>query len=395
MELKRTDSVLFKSLYIVAAGIVVSQVLGLDALTSVLFFLTFPLTVLLWGRSVRKTIAAMDLLVLAIAILAIISVLLNALVTETHISFSYVKKLIMFVMSLLFFQTANKMCVGHDMVRFINWIVDILTVFLIAMYFLLGTQVYILNGQVTVYLTFGFSNPNLTGMFMVCLYMLEMYRLFSREKLLLKLIHVVMAVFLAWFVLSSQSRNCLLVLVLYTAVCAWLIFRGRKNMRIGKFTAAVIAVFPALFVLGYMFLITQNWVQELLMFLVEEGKGLDSRMDIWQPALKQLSASPLIGAYSQISNGTGDAQMHNTHLDIAASYGIPVLLLLCFFLGKLLHQNGRMYTNKREYVYILGFACTVLLGIGEAALFSGGLGIYIFIGTFLLLANKKDRESGL
>jgi O-antigen ligase len=392
MELKRVDSVIIKILYLLATGIIVSQVLGLDQVTSVLFLLTFPLTVLLWVRSVRKKLDSTDILVLLTAVLAIVSLLLNALVTGTKLSFDYLKKLIMFIMSLLFLQTANKVRVEQNMIRFINGIVDVITFFLIAMYIVEGQEMYMLNGRLTPYLTFGFSNPNLTGLFMICLYMLEIYRLFTKEKIWLKVIHIIMAIFLAWFVVASQSRNCLLVLVLYTAVCVWLIFRGKRNMRIGKTVSVAMAILPAVFVLLYMAVVNTEWIAHAFSFLVDEGKQLDSRTKIWACALEYISSSPIIGAYSQLSHGTGVGHMHNSHLDVAASYGIPVMCLLCVILQRHLHQNGRSYSNKRDYIYILGFACAIMLGIGEAALFSGGLAIHLFVGTFLLLANLFDRE---
>ena len=85
--------------------------------------------------------------------------------------------------------------------------------------------------------------------------------------------------------------------------------------------------------------------------------------------------------------------MHNTHMDIAASYGIPVLILVCVLLVKYLHQQGRVYEDRKGYIYILGFACMIMLGMGEAAVFSGGLGVYIIVGTCLLLSNRKDTPN--
>ena len=143
---------------------------------------------------------------------------------------------------------------------------------------------------------------------------------------------------------------------------------------------------PILFVAGYLLLINIPWIQNALSFLVGEGKTLTSRLSVWEPAMEYLRLSPLFGAYSQISNGTGLSQLHNTHLDIAASYGVIVLILVCVLLYKYLYQGGRYYANKWSYIYILGFVCTLILGIGEAALFSGSLGLYAFIGTFLLFS---------
>ena len=296
----------------------------------------------------------------------------------------------MFITSLLFLQTANKLRLGEDMVRFINRTVDALTLFLIAMYFLNTSQMYVMNGKLTTYLTFGFTNPNLTGLFLVCLYMLETYRLFTKENVWRKLAHVIMAVALAWFVIASRSRNCLLALLMYTAICAWLIFKGHDKMRITKAVALGIAVLPALFVLVYVTLVHSEWVMDAFSFLVDEGKLLDSRTRIWLQALEQIKQSPIIGAYSQISNGTGTGHMHNSHLDMASSYGIPVLCMTIVLLYRYLYQRGRSYTDKKGYTYIWGFACAVMLGIGEAALVSGGMGIYVFMGTFLLLTPNTD-----
>ena len=40
---------------------------------------------------------------------------------------------------------------------------------------------------------------------------------------------------------------------------------------------------------------------------------------------------------------------------------------------------------------MLAFACAIILGIGEAALFSGGLGLYIFVGSLLLLSGYTEE----
>ena len=68
-------------------------------------------------------------------------------------------------------------------------------------------------------------------------------------------------------------------------------------------------------------------------------------------------------------------------------------ILVCVLLTRYLWQKGRYYDNKANYIYILGFACAIMLGIGEAALFSGGIGVHILIGTLLLLANRSDQAA--
>lgn len=389
---RKLDTRLFKLLFWVTAGIVVTQTLGLDSLTSYLFLLTFPLTVVLWLRSVRQKLTMLDLVVLATVGLAVLSVMVNAAYTTTMPGFSYIKKLIMFTMTLMFLQTCYRVRVDESVITMIFRMADILTVYFILLFFTQPTTVYMLNGRISSYLTFRFSNPNLTALFLSCLYMMELYRLFTPEKWGWKLLHVLMAVFLAVFIVLTQSRNVMLILVAFTAVCVLMILRRKKRLRMGKALAALIAVFPGLFALAYIGLVNTPWVRETFSFLVDEGKGLDSRLEIWENGLKYMSSFPFLGAYSEISHGTGNFQMHNTHMDIACSYGLPVLVLVCYLLWRYLNQENRIYHSKESFTYLLGFAAAVLMGIGEAALFSGGLGVYVFICSFLLMANHRNKE---
>ena len=391
MEQQKIDGLLLKIQMLLAAVMVVAQTLGLDDLTSYVFLATFPMTVLLWLRTVRQRVTALDLLMVLTVALAALSVLINASATATGLGFGYIKKLIIFAVTMMFLQTANRLRIKGDVARFLHLLVDILVLYLIVIYFLLNIRMYLINGRVSAYLTFNMDNPNLTALFLTCLYMLEMYRLFSPERWYAKLLHVAMAVFLAFFVVQTQSRNCLVVLVLFTLVCAWLIFKGSGVMKLGVGRSALIALFPALFMGVYFIMLKTPSIRQKFDFLVSEGKGLDSRTRIWEPALDHLIGSPVVGAYSQISNGTGVSQMHNTHLDVACSYGIPVLILVCVLLWHYLHQQDRHYTDKASYIYMLAFACAIILGIGEAALFSGGLGLYIFVGSLLLLSGYTEE----
>lgn len=392
MELKQLDYFLLKTLYIVEAGIIITQTMGLDSLTSFLFLLTFPLTVFLWIRSIRVTATGMDLIVVGTILLALVNVLIDSQINGGDLSFDYLKKLIMFSMTLLFLQTAYRVRVNENFVSFINKLVDFLTLYLIFMYLFRNPQMHYLNGRYTAYLTFGLANPNLTGLFLISIYMLVIYRLFSVEKWKKKLVHILLAAFLAIFVFESQARNSLLVLVVFTAICCWLIFKRKRNMRIGKVWAAIVSAFPALFLVVYMMLINAPWLQRIFAFMTGEGKNLNSRVYMWKNGIRLLVTSPLIGTYSQIPSIKGTSHLHNSHLDTAVSYGIPVFCLLCVLLYRYLYQNGRQYKDKGEYMYILSFCCTILLGIGEAALFSGGLGMYILAGAFLLMTNLERGD---
>ena len=84
------------------------------------------------------------------------------------------------------------------------------------------------------------------------------------------------------------------------------------------------------------------------------------------------------------------AQLHNTHVDILATYGILVFILICIYLYHLMCRVQNK--NEDQSISLWAFVCTTLLGVGEAALFSGGLGIYLFAGLFLV---GETEETGV
>lgn len=392
MEQEKLDIWLFKLLLLMAGGIIVTQVLGLESITSYMFLLTFPLTVVLWLRTVRRTLTVWDLLILLTAGVAAGNVLANTLITGTQPSFSYFKKLIMFVMTLLYLQTCSRMNVHGKVVKFFRCTVELLILYLIVAYVVLDERTYLIGNRISAYLTFRFSNPNLTGLFLACLYMLEFPRLFEKDKWIKKLYRIGLLAALLVFVVLTKSRNSLIITLLFTAGCIVLMFLPKLKLRMGTLAAVGVILVPAGFVAVYMAVVYNADIQEFFGFLVEKGKSLDSRMEIWEPALDYLRESPIIGVYSQITDGTGTAQMHNTHLDMACSYGVPVLLLVCALLFRWLNQRNQCYENKESFAYILGFAYAIIMGMGEAALFSGSLGLYILVGFFLLMANRGAQE---
>lgn len=389
MKPERMDRILLKLIYLDAAAVVVLQTLGLDALVSALFTLTFPLTVLLWLRSVREKLTVLDLLALLTVFLAAVSVLLDALGAGAVLTVSYGKKLVIFAMTLLLFQAMYRFDGSADVAGLVKRLGDILTLWFLGMYLLQRERMFYIGGRLSGYLTFGFTNPNLAAMVLSCLYMLQGCRLFGTERKR-RAVHLGLAAVLMFFLWQTRSRNCLLAAAVFTAGWVLLAFCKGKRLWVPGWLAATVSVLPGLFVAGYLGLVSMEEVPEFVTFFLGEGKRLDSRMAVWGPALEALRDSPIIGAYCRISGGAGSSQMHNSHLDIAASYGVPVLALVCLLLGVYLYQGGREYPDRERFCDILAFGCCLLLGLGEAAVFSGGLGIYLFAGMFLLLAKGEE-----
>ena len=158
-------------IYLVAAGIVISQVLGFLWMVSNLFYISFLLVFIFWIISlIRYPLRRSDILVGAIILLSLLSALIGALVSSVSVSFEYMKKLVIFWSTVLFFQTACKVSVGGKAINIIQSIVILVSIFLALCYFVLDKNIlYAYQGVVIKYLTFGFTNPNLTAQFFVCM----------------------------------------------------------------------------------------------------------------------------------------------------------------------------------------------------------------------------------
>lgn len=383
----RLDTLLTECQFLSLAGIVVTQVLDKPALASVLFAVTFGLTVLFWLTEAEMGIDAVSVLALLIILASCISVSANALITGTVVSPAYFKKLVMFCITVLFFDAARSCRPEKTAVRFIFRLTSILAVFLIVMFYSRRPEMYWLKNRVTVYLTFRFVNPNLTAVFLSAVCILEILHACWTGRKCSRLLHGILAGYMAYFISETQARNAQLMLLFFVMVCLVTRRCSAKKQRMPGWLAGAVSLLPLIFAVVYLLLIPAPWVQKLFSFLAEEGKSLNSRLAIWRSAFEAAAVSPFFGAYSQISGGAGASQLHNSHLDVMASYGIVVLGMLCVFLYRTLFSRAAVVNRRMQFLCQTGFAAMLLSGVGEAMLFSGGIGIYIFAGILRMLAN--------
>ena len=369
MPLTRLDTFLIRLLYAMAALIVVFQVLNRDAVVSLLFYASFVVVLALWLSAAFRKMALLDALVLTTIALALIHVLINAIATDASLSFQYLKKYIIFAFTLLMFSAADKLRVDADTGRWISRVMALSSAVLVAMYFWKGRELYEIHGRISNYLTFHFTNPNLTGLFLFCLAVYQFAdALYGRDRKL-QIVHGVLFAFLAYFIWKTQSRNALLVLIAFLVLAVVLFLRKKQTVAVGKGFCALMAVWPLLFAWLYMQLYGSSVVGRVLGFAVSEGKLLNSRTKMWNFAMQRYRTSPIVGAYNQITEGTGAGQMHNTHVDILAAYGPVVLVLVCVILYLLMRRSA---TNATHHpLYVVGFMCTIVMGMGEAAMFTG------------------------
>lgn len=393
MQLTFYEKILIKALYLIGAAIIVLQLVGLNDLVSNFFTMTFVFTGLLWAFTVTRGLTADDLFAWGIIFVAFVHVFINAWATDTSLSFSYLRKVVMFATSVLFLTTVSKLRVDRGTTRFLFWSNTGLALVLIAFFLFRRRAMYELNGIPTRYLTFRFINPNLAALFLTCIAFLLIAQVQQARVRWHRWLSFVLAVVMVVFIVLTESRSALVAALGYFLLIGWMILRKKSFRPLSKWLLALIAVFPLLFAFWYMAVINMDWLHSVFGFMVREGKALTNRKEIWQRALNAFMQSPIVGAYSQMSNRTGTSQMHNTHLDIMTSYGVSVLAAVCVWLYRLMKKKNFGSLGAPQTIYMVGFIGTLLLGNGEAALFSGGLGIYLFIGSFLLLSNPLEETA--
>lgn len=389
MRLIRWDTFLIRILYTMTTLIVVFQVLDQDALVSAVFYASFIVVVLLWVSAACRKLESLDALALAAIALAFVNVMINSIDTGTALSFQYFKKYITFAFALLMFSAAYKLRIDEKTARWIVRTMTLASIVMIAAYFINDLPLYEINGRASNYLTFHFTNPNLAGMFLFCLAVYQFVAVLYGRGTKRRIAHGVLFALMAYFILKTQSRNALLTLIVFLILAVLVFIRKKRRIAVGKWACALIALWPLLFAWLYMQLYSSSFVGRVMSFMVSEGKLLNSRTEMWNFAMRKYADSPLVGAYAQITDATGAGQMHNTHIDILAAYGPVVLVLVCLILYMLLRRST--CNANRHPLYVMGFICTIVMGMGEAAMFCGSMGLYIIAAGFLLLSNMQTE----
>lgn len=391
ISISKFEKILFFITLVLAGAIFVLNVTNNDDKISNIFYVSFVLVLLLYILSCRREFLFIDVICIIVIVAAIISVTINFLLSSTPLSFEYFKKVLIFSTSILFLTYCSKSGRQRINVSLVALIFTALSLFCAVYYLLFRNSVYYNNGQNM--LTLNLDNPNFAALFLSVFSMSQFaYAARKQAPIPIRILNLLLGLFLFYLVFKTQSRSSFTSLVLFAVIVVlFLIFRKTQSIRIPLWAAVIIAVFPLVFAFVYLGLIKNPFFNNIFDFMSGVGKGLDARESIWENALVYVKVSPLIGAYNEISNGSGLSQMHNTHLDVMASYGIPVTILVCCFLFYIIYNRGNRY-SREQVLFLIAFMFSIVLGIGEAALFSGGQGLYIFIGCLLLLS-RQDTDS--
>lgn len=373
--------------------IIVATLFQMSNIVSICFYLSFAVEFLLLYYVLKYNNGKNDIslvLLIIIMLFSLINISVNGIVCQaTIISFEYYKKWIMFNSTLVLFYLARYISLSRKQLKLIT-LLSIVCSCLYGIAFLRFPELtYIFRGVLNYdYITFGFSNPNQTGLFLLALCIICVNGVFIFEKAIFKVLSIASSGICVYFIIFSKARNSLIALLLVVALVIFFIINEKKS--ISKHVIVFSIVYPMIFSIVYMLLIDNEKVQEIFSFLISSGKGLDSRLNEWDELFKLASSNLIFGAYSTMSNGTGVSQGLNTFVDVLTSYGFVVyILFLCLLYQCIMVVNRD--GNRISSIILYGFLGLLFAGAGEAAMFSGGTGFSIFAFELLVTVNSIKR----
>ncbi len=370
---------------VLVALIVLFTILRQSTAISICFELSFiALLVYVIKRATIKKFEVQPLLLIAVAV---INVLVNGLISsDANLGFDYFKKVIMFSAFVLMLYFSEEDLVSGKAITIVKSIPVACALLLVVSYFFLGNTTRYAGG-----VTLGFSNPNFTGMWLLHLAIYTSLFVIDKEKYFLtRIFSGILFASVVWLIFQTEARSCLIGSVFFCALCLIGKVFGKYIARNAMVIIAII-IAPILFVVLYHYLLNASWFSELFSAFVSAGKGLDSRLAVWDPAIQLLKSNFILGDYSGISNGTGMSQLHNTHLDVICSYGIVPFMLFLSLLNRVCKRVSNQSMEYSNYCALCGFISVIIMGSFEAAVVAGAMGMNILTAGLIILANAKEE----
>lgn len=357
----------------------IAQLFGVQQISSLCFYSCFILVLcsFLYLCVFKKIILKEIIPIIIVMLLCIIGIMMK---TQGQITLSYFNTFIFLIIVLISLYNNSNMKLSDRTLRVIVIItVSVSFLYICAFLFRKNNVYWNANSE---YLTFGLSNPNLAGMFLLFLFLYDFIGIY-KYKNFLRIICFIASLFLLYFIVETKSRSCLLavcffifaVIVFYKLYLKnWLIFVG--------------LLVPLLFVVLYMLIIESGVNLGFLSFLVDEGKGLDSRYEIWKETLEVIKNNLFLGNYYIISAGTGNFQRHNIWLQVLAGFGFLNFVIVFYYFYYMVTKVNRLNSkDKLGKIAVICFITIIVQGIFEGTILSGALGLFALFSQFLSIRN--------
>lgn len=384
---KKSDTFLIIETLLVAV-IILSTLLLKSEIVSLAFAASFIVLLIEFLKELAENPHDSKLtLAIIISLTTLLSVTVNAVSHNNAINFEYIKNALIFIATIIFFNIAADRQMNKKTAYTVMTIqVVIAGMYPFAYFFLPMDQTIRYNafgeaGFSGLYLNF--SNPNLTGMWLLQSILYMMFGFFFFKKRITKLICVIFAAMDIWLMTLTEARNTLLSLVLFAVLVGWVFIKGRNKLSNGFIM--FLTVLPGAFVPLYLAFINVIVEKGWLDFLIGKGKSLTSRVEVWNFFFEKIEGEWFFGNYAEAS---GNA--HNSYMVVLCSFGIVVLILTVVFLNNIAKRVNFQVTNKYQAIAFTAYFATMFTGFGEGSIFVGCVGIYLSSGTFLILARCDE-----
>ncbi len=352
-----------------------------------LFTFSFIILAIFFIYTINRSDIKFDLYSCVFGIITIsgLGVLLNTFRPAATLNFENLKNYIMFCSTVIFMflmlnietdkKTAEKIL--------------ILNIFISPLY-LIGYKFFPQQETYYVDVSLNFSNPNLTGMWILQSLLYLSLAFLILEDRVFKTMSVISFVINIYMLELTGARNCMIAIVLFAVVC--LIIFVKQYVKFPNWFIGIMNVVPICFVFLYLGFIDKVVESGIFDFLIGEGKTLTSRVEVWEKVLNEIKDCLLIGSYY-----TAGGNAHNAHLVILGSFGLLTLLLTIYFNYKTCCILNERCQSKISLYCLAAFFAVIFMGLGEGALYSGAMGIYIMACGYIYMArcyyNDDDLQS--
>ena len=364
---------------VLITGIIFFTIIKMSSIVSLLFYGTF--VVLIVGFVFEILLGYKADSFFYMAFLCMFSAFICTAIHSRGFSFVYYKKMIIFLCTILFLVVVVNAKIDRLSVETVLIINLIIASFYPILYILgYGTK----RGEA---LVFNFTNPNLTGMYIIhsILYCILAFDYFKNK--IIKTLCGGLIVLLAIFDYLTMARSSLIALAFFLILYFYNKYRKNK-VKVTEIFSLCVILFPIVFAFIYLILYSFDLLSIFSFAEMGEGKGLNSRVRIWTAAFETIKENFFIGNYIVL----WDDQLHNTHLDVLAAYGF--ITFIFFIITFVMAANTVLKNVKTPFSKnaMYAFYAIIIMGTFEASLVSGGVGLYILSFGFLILAKYNPEE---
>ena len=227
-------------------------------------------------------------------------------------------------------------------------------------------------------LTLGYGNPNETGMYLFASFVIMLCAFVDSKKKTYKWITLAGTVILAYMVLKTESRICIVITAILIAV---MVFRPLEKVL--KKCQGIVLMLPLGAVAFTMVVSAAVLEWKFLGDLLDTGR----KMMFLSFFNRAAPIDYVLGNYIAY----GGSNLHNSFLSLTAMFGVPVTLLYFRFLKQALRVYGGKLNSRVSNIAFVGILAMIVHGIAEGTFLVAGA-VFAGLGGLLFVLTLPDHE---